>query len=120
MVKDLIIEILTPIRQEFNVELKSQKKVLDEQTSVVKEHQLLHYNNEKAIKELKENLLKQLKNSTCEQQVLNYELNRMQRIDRFKVHHAKTSFYNPETRTVLPTLDTAFASASGAGLSSTP
>lgn len=119
MVKDLIVEHITPIKQEFNIELKSHKKVLDEQTAIVKDHQLMHYNNEKVIKELKENLLKQLKNSDHEQQALNYELNRMQRLDRLKVHHAKTSFFNPDTRTVLPSLDTALASGS-AGISSTP
>ena len=41
--------------------------------------------------------------------MLNRELNRMQHIDRIKVHNARTSFYNPETGSLLPTVDTLHA-----------
>lgn len=30
----------------------------------------------------------------------------MQHIDRIKVNHARSSIYNPDVRSVLPTLDT--------------
>ena len=38
------------------------------------------------------------------------ELQRMQQIDRVKVSHARSSFYNPETGSLLPTMDTMHAS----------
>jgi len=56
--------------------------------------------------------MRQLKNTDSEKQGLHRELNRMQRIDRMKVFHAKDSFYNPETGRFLPSLDTAHASGS--------
>ena len=56
--------------------------------------------------------MKQLKNTDTERNALNRELNRMQRIDRLKVMHAKDSFYNPDTGRFLPSLDTAHASGS--------
>jgi len=34
----------------------------------------------------------------------------MQHLDRVKVTHAKNKFYNPDVGTMLPSLDTAFAS----------
>lgn len=75
---------------------------------------------EKAIKGIQDTLLKELKNSDCDKSALQYELNRMQQLDRLKVAHAKDSFYNPDAGTLLPSLDTAVASCSQGGLSSTP
>ena len=43
----------------------------------------------------------------------------MQHLDRIKVRHAKDKFLNPDTKTMLPSLDTAYASVS-AGMSMTP
>ncbi len=40
------------------------------------------------------------------------ELKRMQQIDRIKVSHAMDAFYNPETKSMLPSLDTCNASIS--------
>ena len=48
--------------------------------------------------------------------LLNREINRMQEIDRLKVNHAKDVFYNPDTGSVLPSLDTCHASTSEGGL----
>jgi hypothetical protein len=94
--------------------------VLDECTAVVKEHQLRHYSLEKALQGVQQTLLKELKSSDCDKTALHYELNRMQQLDRLKVAHAKDSFYNPDAGTLLPSLDTALASCSQGGLSSTP
>ena len=40
----------------------------------------------------------------------------MQKIDRLKVSHAQDVFYNPDTGSVLPSLDTCHASHAGLGL----
>jgi len=44
----------------------------------------------------------------------------MQQIDRLKVIHAKDNFFNPDVGTLLPSLDTAFATSMASGLSQTP
>lgn len=75
--KDIAIEVMTPIQRDLNVEIKGLKKILDECTSVVKEHQLRHYSLEKALNGIQQTLLKELKNSDCDKTALKYELNRM-------------------------------------------
>ena len=41
-------------------------------------------------------LIRSLKNSDCEKNVMSYELKRMQHLDRLKVGYAKDRFYNPD------------------------
>jgi hypothetical protein len=60
-------------------------------------------------------LLRTLKNSSMDNEMLNREIQRMQEIDRLKVNHAKDVFYNPDSGSILPSLDTCHASASDAG-----
>lgn len=55
-------------------------------------------------------ILRQLKNTNNEKDLLDREITRMQNIDRAKVAQARSSFYNPDTKSLLPTLDTMFAS----------
>ena len=54
-----------------------------------------------------------LKNADNEKIGLGRELNRMQKIDRLKIAHANNSFFNPETNTLLPTLDSVRAKFPG-------
>ena len=42
---------------------------------------------------------------------LNRELNRMQNIDRIKVAHASSNFFNPDTGALLPSLDSCYANS---------
>ena len=51
-----------------------------------------------------------LKDSDMDKNMLEKELSRMQEIDRLKVSHAKDVFYNPDTGSILPSLDTCHAS----------
>ena len=46
-----------------------------------------------------------LKNADNEKIGLGRELFRMQKIDRLKIAHATNSFFNPDTNTLLPSLD---------------
>jgi hypothetical protein len=55
-------------------------------------------------------VIRSLKNSDCEKNVMSYELKRMQHLDRLKVGYAKDRFYNPDTSQYLPSIDTAYAS----------
>lgn len=41
-------------------------------------------------------MLRALKNSDSDKTALNYELKRMQHLDRLKVKHATDRFYNPD------------------------
>jgi len=57
-------------------------------------------------------VLRSLKNNDNEKDAYNYEIKRMQHLDRIKVQYGKDKFYNPEMAATLPSLDTAFASCS--------
>ena len=57
-------------------------------------------------------MYKVMKLQDGENKVLERELQRMQQIDRIKVSHAMDAFYNPETKSMLPSLDTCQASMS--------
>lgn len=65
-------------------------------------------------------ILRQLKNTNNEKDLLDREITRMQNIDRAKVAQARNSFYNPDTKSLLPTLDTMFASTGPGGHTGTP
>ena len=55
-------------------------------------------------------ILRQLKNTNNEKDLLDREITRMFDIDRAKVAQARNSFYNPDTKSLLPNLDTMMAS----------
>lgn len=61
-------------------------------------------------------LLRSLKNSSMDNALLDREIRRMQELDRLKVNHAKDVFYNPDSGSILPSLDTCRASGSEGGL----
>jgi hypothetical protein len=65
-------------------------------------------------------ILRQLKNTNNEKDLLDREITRMQNIDRAKVAQARNSFFNPDTKSLLPTLDTMFASTGPGGHAGTP
>jgi hypothetical protein len=96
----------------FNVDLKSLRKIIEECMKNIKVHQERHLKTDKDFNEINTNLVRTLKNSDTDKEVLSREIFRMQHIDRLKVAHAKSSFYNPDVGSLLPSLDTAHASGS--------
>ena len=55
--------------------------------------------------------MRSLKNSENDKTALNYELKRMQYLDRIKIRHAKDKFHGDGDRDLLlPSIDTAYAS----------
>lgn len=111
-IKEVVVEMLTPVQRNMNVDFKQLKKVIEDCMKGLKEHQEKIYKQQKQIDDANVTLMRQLKNTDNDKHVLNRELNRMQRIDRLKVFHAKDSFFNPDTGRFLPSLDTAHASGS--------
>ncbi len=63
------------------------------------------------MEQINKTLLRQLKNTDNEKNLLDREMNRMQNIDRIKAIHARNSFYVPDTQSLLPTLDTMLAAS---------
>lgn len=95
----------------MTVDFKQIRKVLEECVRNVKDDQKKIQINRHDIGDLRKQVMNQLKNSDCEKTGLNRELNRMQNIDRIKVAHASSNFYNPDTGTLLPSLDSAYANS---------
>ena len=54
--------------------------------------------------------MRELKNKDEEAKLFDREINRLHQVDRIKVHHARNSFFNPESGSLFPTLDTMYAS----------
>ena len=65
-------------------------------------------------------ILRQLKNTDNEKNLLDREINRLSEIDRVKVAQARNSFYNPETKSLLPALDMMYASTTIPGTAFSP
>lgn len=61
--------------------------------------------NDKLIDNMNVSVLRSLKNYEMDNQILNKEIQRFQEIDRLKVSHANDVFYNPNTGSMLPSLD---------------
>lgn len=61
--------------------------------------------NDKLIDNMNVSVLRSLKNYEMDNQILNKEIQRLQEIDRLKVSHANDVFYNPNTGSMLPSLD---------------
>lgn len=104
-VKDVVVEITTPMQRNFNVDFKSLRKIIEECLNNIKEHQQRHQLTHSQLESLNTKVNRTLKNLDCEKVGLGRELTRMQKIDRLKVAHANDSFYNPDTNTLLPSLD---------------
>ena len=62
------------------------------------------------LEEMNVSIYRMLKDANMDNTMLEREIKRMQEIDRIKVSHAKDVFYNPDTGSVLPSLDTCHAS----------
>lgn len=99
----------------MNVDLKAHRKVLDEALQEMKGLRSNYGRVQKQLDEMNVTLLRTLKNNCMDNELLNREIRRMQEIDRLKVNHAKDVFYNPDSGSVLPSLDTCHASLSDAG-----
>ena len=57
------------------------------------------------INAINSNIMRTLKNQGHETKLLDREIDRMQRIDRVKVEHARNSFFIPEMGGMAPSLD---------------
>ena len=112
MVESVVHEHLAPLKRNLNVDLKRLRRHVEECLATTEDHQERHLNVQQQLDLINVTILRQLKNTDNEKQLLNRELNRMQHIDRVKVHNARTSFYNPETGSLLPTVDTLHAATS--------
>ena len=109
------MEMLTPLKRDMNVDFKQLRKYLEECMNNIKDLQKRQYTGTKKLDEVEKNLMRTLKNTDNDKNVLNREINRLQHIDRLKVAHANSSVYNPDTGCMLPSLDSAHASGSMAG-----
>lgn len=69
------------------------------------------------IEKINSSMLRMLKNINTENQMLEREIQRMQRIDRIKVANAKTSVFMPEFGSVFPSLDMFSANAANQSVS---
>lgn len=108
--------MLTPLKRDMNVDFKQLRKYLEECMNNIKDVQKRQYSESKKLESVEKNLMRTLKNTDNDKQVLNREVNRLQHIDRLKVAHASTHIYNPDTACILPSLDHAQASTSAAFL----
>ena len=116
VIKEVVVELLTPVQRNMNVELKSLRKAVDEHLLSIKELKSNYSRTARQLDEMNVTLVRTLKNSSMDNEMLNREVRRMQEIDRLKVNHAKDVFYNPDSGSVLPSLDTCHASASDTGI----
>ena len=112
LIKEVVVEITTPLKRDINVDVKHLRKVLNECMTTIKDHQNRHVNIEKHINDLQQAVSTELRNGEQDKSALQYELERMQKIDRIKVRHANDNFYNADIGTLLPSIDTAYASNS--------
>lgn len=110
LVRDIVNEMVTPMQRNFNVDLKNMRKFLDEAINAIEVHKGIHVHHARQLDEIQNTLLRELRNNDSEKMVLGYELKRMQHLDRLKVIHAKDMFMNADKGTMLPSLDTAYAS----------
>ena len=61
---------------------------------------------QKQVDEMNVTILRTLKNTDMDNNLLNWEITRMQHIDRLKTIHANDVFYNADNGSMLPSLDT--------------
>jgi hypothetical protein len=52
LIKEVVVEITTPLKRDINVDVKHLRKVLNECMTTIKDHQNRHFNIEKHISEL--------------------------------------------------------------------
>ena len=109
LIMEVVHEQLTPFKRNLNVDLKRLRGHLEECLATTEDHQERHMITQHQLDLINVTILRQLKNTDNEKQLLNRELNRMQQIDRVKVQNARNSFFNPDTGSILPTVDTLFA-----------
>lgn len=112
MIKDVVVELLTPVQRNFNVEVKSIRKSTEDHDGQIARMADFSKRAQKQIDELNVTLIRTLKNNCMDNEMLNREIKRLQEIDRLKVTYAKDVFYNPDNGSILPNLDTCHASVS--------
>ena len=107
IIKEEIVGMLTPLKRDMNVDFKQLRKYLEECMNNIKDVQKRQYAETKKLDGVERNLMRTLKNTDNDKNVLNREINRLQHIDRLKVTHASAQIYNPDTGFMLPSLDNA-------------
>jgi len=115
-VEEVVIEKITPLKRDINVDLKQLRKYIEECMSNISDHAYKHKSTQNQIDQMNVTILRQLKNTNNEKDLLDREITRMFDIDRAKVAQAKNSFYNPGTKSLLPNLDTMMASGGAPGV----
>lgn len=114
MIEQVVQELLTPLKRNLNVDLKKLRKHIEDLMASMDAQRDKSHSLQQQLDLMNVSILRQLKNTDNEKQLLNRELHRMQDLDRLKVQHARNSFYNPDTGSVLPTVDTMWASQGAA------
>lgn len=108
----MAIELLTPFKQATNVDLKAMKKFITDMKKETSDYKIEHVRLQRTIDEMSVTIIKAMKLEKQEKVQLEKELTRLQQIDRIKVSHANTMFFNPDTGSYLPSIDTCNVSAS--------
>ena len=109
MLKSVFYEYWTPIERNLNVDMKMLRKHVDDGMNLSNEDHRLIILHSQEIEKINNSILRTLKNTNNENKMLDREIERMQRIDRVKVAHAKTSIFVPEMGNVFPSLDMYYA-----------
>lgn len=110
LIKSVIDEIYDPKFRQNSLEVKSLKKIIDEFVVTLEDHRRRHMSYQDQLDLINVTILRQLKNTDNEREMLDRELKRMQNIDRAKVTLARQSLFNVDTGEYLPKMDTFHAS----------
>lgn len=110
MIKTVIDEIYDPKFRKNSMETKALKKVIDEFVVTLEDHRRRHMSYQDQLDLINVTILRQLKNTDNEREMLDRELKRMQNIDRAKVSLARQSLFNVDTGEYLPKMETLQAS----------
>ena len=85
LIEEVVIDKLTPIKRDFNVDFKQLRKYIEECMTKLGEHSNRHSNTQQQIDQMNVTILRQLKNTDNEKKLLDREINRLNEIDRIKV-----------------------------------
>ena len=76
---------MTPIEMNINVDFKKLRKYIEDCMTTMKDHSNLLMGIQKQLDEINLTVVRQLKNQSNENKLLDREINRMHNIDRMKV-----------------------------------
>ena len=78
---------------------------MDEAVGMLKDHTGKHARTASIIDQMNMTVLRQLKNSDNERELLEWRVERLQDIDRMKAVNARNAFMSTDGKTLLPSLD---------------